>query len=113
MIQKGRLLGERDGMAVGQHAHRRASRDPVRLAKDVDGKGDGGGADAVGDEMMLSDPGARQAGSLRGQGGLHGGCEGTTLGHAGELARQQEQPELHGEPRGTRLAPAQQSLPPA
>jgi len=61
---------------------------------------------------MLGDPCACQAGSLRGQGGLHRGCEGTTLGHAGELARQQEQPELHGEPQGARRAPAQQSRPP-
>jgi hypothetical protein len=98
MVQEGGLLREGNRMPVGQHAHRRADRDPVRSAKDVGGEGYGGGADTVGDEVVLGDPCASQAGSLGGEGRLHCSCEGTTLGHAGELAHHQEQPELQLRP---------------
>jgi hypothetical protein len=96
VVQERGLLGQRDGVAIGEHALRRAHGDPAGSAQDVGGEGDRGRADAVGDEVVLGDPDARQAGSFRNEGGLHGSAEGLPLRHAGLLAGQQEQPELQG-----------------
>jgi hypothetical protein len=45
VIQEGGFLRQGNGVAVGQHAHRRADCDPARSAEDVAGQGNGGGAD--------------------------------------------------------------------
>ena len=95
VVEEGRLLGQRHRMAVGEHAHRGPDRDPACAAEDVGGEGDGRGAHAVGDEVVLGDPDAVQAGPFGGDGGVRGSGQRLALGHARELPGEQEDAELH------------------
>ena len=61
----------------------------------VGGEGDGRGAHAVGDEVVLGDPDAVQAGPFGGDGGVRGSGQRLALGHARELPGEQEDAELH------------------
>ena len=94
-MQQRRLLAERDGMGVRQHAHGRADADPPGAPQQQRGQRHRRRADAVRHEVVLGEPDSVEPGLLRHLGGAHRAVQRLPLSLPGELGGQYERSNAH------------------